>query len=92
MGHPFHAKWATCTVKKLQTRYRGPVAWQLQGPTSYPPRERGARTIMSAVPADAARMTSTQAELEALHYWEAGDRVPRPGMTQFRRRLRLQQV
>ena len=47
---------------------------------------------MSAVPADAARTTSTRAELEALHCWEAGDRVPRPGMTKFRRRLRLEQA
>jgi len=35
----------------------------------------------------------TQAELEALHCWEAEDRVPgRPQMTEFRRALRCQQA
>lgn len=35
----------------------------------------------------------TQKELEAVHCWEEGDRVPgRPGMTEFRRRLRLHQA
>src|SRR5262245_8662561 len=34
----------------------------------------------------------TRRELEAVHAWEAGDRVAgRPGMTAFRRRLRLHQ-
>jgi PD-(D/E)XK nuclease superfamily protein len=35
----------------------------------------------------------TQAELEAAHCWEADDRVPgRPGMTEFRRRVRYHQA
>jgi hypothetical protein len=36
--------------------------------------------------------TLTQEELEAVHCWEADDRVPgRPAMTEFRRRLRFHQ-
>jgi hypothetical protein len=39
------------------------------------------------------REALSQAELEALHCWEAEDRVPgRPQMTEFRRRLRYQQA
>jgi hypothetical protein len=34
----------------------------------------------------------TRAEFEAAHCWEADDRVPRPGMTEFRRLARLRQA
>src|SRR5215470_5014532 len=39
------------------------------------------------------REALTRQELEAMHCWEADDRVPgRPGMTDFRRRLRCHQA
>jgi hypothetical protein len=48
---------------------------------------------MNPPPALEMREALSRQELEAVHCWEADDRVPgRPGMTEFRRRLRYHQA